>query len=187
MGDITLTFITIIIHEFQSDASPEELQGCCRVTVFSLWLWPVPRTAERPDKQLSLQSAPKTVDSRQRRGRRWQWVPDLRGGDRKCSVTDRFVQRTRDLQRWRRAGAQPPVHVHVENWMELTGQVLWRRTVQTAIRKNGKTDVKEPITIRCDGDNISLTMCVTFSVLSDHRLMTPQGVLDQTQPTSHDY
>ena len=75
----------------------------------------------------------------------------------------------------------------VGNWMELTGQVLWRRTVQTAIRKNGKTDVKEPITIRCDGDNISLTMCVTFSVLSDHRLMTPQGVLDQTQPTSHDY
>jgi len=34
-------FIIIIIHEFQSDASPEELQGRCSVTVFSLWLWPV--------------------------------------------------------------------------------------------------------------------------------------------------
>ena len=42
------------------------------VTVFSLWLWLLTRTAERPDKQLSLQSAPKTVDSRQRRDRRWQ-------------------------------------------------------------------------------------------------------------------
>jgi len=62
--------IIIIIHEFQSDASPEELQGHCSVTVFSLWLWLVTRTAERPDKQLSLQSAPKTVDSRQRRDRR---------------------------------------------------------------------------------------------------------------------
>jgi len=49
----------------------EELQGRCSVTVFSLWLWPVTRTAERPDKQLSLQSVPKTVDSRQRRDRRW--------------------------------------------------------------------------------------------------------------------
>jgi len=56
--------IIIIIHEFQSDASPEELQGRCSVTVFSLWLWPVTRTAEPPDKQFSLQSAPKTVDSR---------------------------------------------------------------------------------------------------------------------------
>jgi len=62
----TTIIIIIIIHEFQSDASPEELQGRCSVTVFSLWLWPVTRTAERPDKQLSHQSAPKTVDSRQR-------------------------------------------------------------------------------------------------------------------------
>ena len=44
--------IIIIIHEFQNDASPEELHGRCSVTVFSLWLWPVTRTAERPDKQL---------------------------------------------------------------------------------------------------------------------------------------
>ena len=115
--------------------------GRCSVTVFSLWLWPVTRTAERPDKQLSLQSAPKTVDCRQRRDRRWQWVPDLRSGDRKRSVTYRFVQRTRDLQRWRRAGAQPSARVDVGNWMELTGQVLWRRTVQTTICKNGKTEV----------------------------------------------
>jgi len=64
--------IIIIIHEFQTDVSPEELQGRCSVTVFSLWLWPVTRTAERPDKQLSLQSELETVDSRQRRDRRWQ-------------------------------------------------------------------------------------------------------------------
>jgi len=69
---IIIIIIIIIIHEFQSDASPEELQGRCSVAVFSLCLWPVTRTAERPDKQLSLQSAPKTVDSRQRRDRRWQ-------------------------------------------------------------------------------------------------------------------
>jgi len=56
-----IIIIIIIIHEFQSDASTEELQGRCSVTVFSLWLWPVARTAERPDKQLSLQTAPKTV------------------------------------------------------------------------------------------------------------------------------
>ena len=67
-----IIIIIIIIHEFQSDASPEELQSRCSVTVFSPWLWPVTRTAERPDKQLSLQSAPKTVDSRQRRDRCWQ-------------------------------------------------------------------------------------------------------------------
>jgi len=71
-GRVRCCIIIIIIHEFQSDASPEELQGRCSVTVFSLWLWPVTRTAERPDKQLSLQSAPKTVDSPQRRDRRWQ-------------------------------------------------------------------------------------------------------------------
>ena len=69
---LTAIIIIIIIHEFQSDASPKELQGRCSVTVFSLWLWPMTRTAERPDKQLSLQSAPKTVNSRQRRDRRWQ-------------------------------------------------------------------------------------------------------------------
>jgi len=38
--------IIIIIHKFQSDTSPEELQGRCSVTVFLLWLWPVTRTAE---------------------------------------------------------------------------------------------------------------------------------------------
>ena len=49
---MVLTNIIIIIHYFQSDASPEELEGRCSVTVFSLWLWPVTRTAERPDKQV---------------------------------------------------------------------------------------------------------------------------------------
>jgi len=56
-----IIIIIIIIHEFQSDASPEELQGRCSVTVVSLWLWPVTRTAERPDKQLSLQYSRKAL------------------------------------------------------------------------------------------------------------------------------
>ena len=34
--ELGLIIIIIIIHEFQSDASPEELQGRCSVTVFSL-------------------------------------------------------------------------------------------------------------------------------------------------------
>ena len=49
--------IIIIIHEFQSDASPEELQGRCSVTVFSLWLWPVMgvyRYTPPPKKKISL-------------------------------------------------------------------------------------------------------------------------------------
>ena len=47
VGRGAIIIIIIIIHEFQSDASPEELQGRCSVTVFSLWLWPVTLTAER--------------------------------------------------------------------------------------------------------------------------------------------
>jgi len=41
LSPFIIIIIIIIIHEFQSDASPEELQGRCNVTVFSLWLWPV--------------------------------------------------------------------------------------------------------------------------------------------------
>ena len=40
MAPSPLLHFIIIIHEFQSDASPKELQGRYSVTVFSLWLWP---------------------------------------------------------------------------------------------------------------------------------------------------